>query len=49
MLRRLLTPATIALLLAACGAGGAPEPPPGYEQPRDDSFVLDPLVKPEKD
>lgn len=38
------------LLLAGCGANGAPEPPEGYQPQPDRSFVLDPVVKaPEPD
>ena len=35
----------IALLLAGCGANGAPEPPEGYQPRPDKPFVLDPMVK----
>ena len=33
------------LLLAGCGANGAPEPPEGYQPQPDRSFMLDPLVQ----
>jgi predicted small lipoprotein YifL len=48
MLRRIFLVACAAVLLASCGARGALEPPPGYEKAKDDSFVLDPLVKQDK-
>ena len=34
------------LALGACGRAGSLEPPPDYEKPEDDSFVLDPLIDP---
>lgn len=35
-----------ALALGACGADGSPEPPPGYEKPEEETFILDPLIEP---
>jgi len=45
MLRRIFLMVCAAALLASCGARGGLEPPPGHEKAKDDSFVLDPLVK----
>ncbi len=50
-MRRPVSPAAAAsllacaLLLAACGANAAPEPPQGYTPQPDRQIVLDPLVK----
>ena len=35
----------ISLLLAGCGANGAPQPPEGYQPQSDRPFVLDPMVR----
>jgi predicted small lipoprotein YifL len=49
MIRTATALIALSLLLAGCGANGAPEPPEGYQPHPDKDFVLDPLVKaPEK-
>ena len=45
MVRKTIAMLAMSLLLAACGANGAPKPPPGYTPNPDRDFVLDPLVK----
>ena len=53
-LRRLIALLVLAGVLAACGAKGPPQPPPGTSpqpqsgakpQPKDGPFILDPLIK----
>jgi predicted small lipoprotein YifL len=55
-LRRLIALLVLAGVLAACGARGPPQPPPGTQppgskpsstkpQPKDEPFILDPLIK----
>gem|GEM_PF-5314559 len=38
-----------AALLGGCGAAAKPEPPEGYQPRSDGDFVLDPLVKSERE
>ncbi len=45
MIRTATALIALSLLLAACGANGAPEPPEGYQPNPDRNFALDPLVK----
>ncbi len=46
MVRRIVIVLGLACLLAACGARGALQPPPGAPQsPPDRDIVLDPLIK----
>ena len=45
LLKTMLPLLAMSLLLAACGANGAPEPPEGYTPQPDKDFVLDPLVR----
>ncbi len=45
MIRTTATLLLLSVLLAACGANGAPEPPEGYQPNPDRNFALDPLVK----
>ena len=45
MIRTATALIALSLLLAGCGANGAPEPPEGYQPHPDRDFVLDPLVK----
>jgi predicted small lipoprotein YifL len=35
---------TLLFFLAACGARGAPEAPPGSQPPKDEPIVLDKLI-----
>jgi predicted small lipoprotein YifL len=45
-LRRLIALLVLAGVLAACGARGPPQSPPGTSpQPKDDPFILDPTIK----
>jgi predicted small lipoprotein YifL len=41
---RIVTLALIAVLLAACGARGGLEPPPGAEPKKDEPIVLDKII-----
>ena len=45
MIRITIPLMVLSLLLAGCGANGAPKPPEGYTPEPDGKFVLDPLVK----
>jgi len=45
MIRTTTALLSLSLLLAGCGADGAPQPPEGYQPRPDRPFMLDPVVK----